>query len=296
MSLEAIVSGPWPPAIVEKLDVWQQGDVLDISKQVGWVAPSGTDPITGLEEAGDPGSRIYVTAPLAPLGLGVITSQTCDVIGVGQGAKHPTVQVSPLVHVTDNGDIANLTARKLVNHVRVTEPAVCGDDVWAVDLRISFPISKAFLLAQERRSAFVNEADALEFAERLAMKAGRASFHDVISSSLAGALGDSIGQQRTLQKWTDEVEQFRIGIREGTRLTPRSLYVLVVTDEPVGPTVRKLFEDSVSAWAKANKKNLRSLGINIGATQVRAVSEIGLASYRGTTHLTVPELGRPYYP
>ena len=98
--------------------------------------------------------------------LGIITSQTCDIVGSGPGAKHPVVQVSPLTPLSSlSADRAAAVRNGTVVEL-IHLPTFDGGQ-WAVDLRISLPASKGVLLAQPPRPGFDNEAQTLAFAERV---------------------------------------------------------------------------------------------------------------------------------
>lgn len=294
MTIDGLLATKWSEETCKTLDAWQQGDLIQIGANVPWIAPSGTDIITGEEGPQSQAGRSLITGVINDTGYAVITSQTCDVIGVGQGAKHPWVQVSPVCRIMDNGIAAEVQAGKLLSRFLVTADLGAGDGTFAVDLRINYPVSKALLLDQSPRPAFAR-TDLPRFAERLAVKAGRASFHDLISSSLVNALSTLVQTQRAAGTWQEVVEQFRIGIVDGTRLEPRSFYLLAVTDvEPEAGLIKKITK-CVDAWKTKNRGVLRQAQINVETAKVRCLSQLPISTYRETAHLIVPSFTRRFW-
>lgn len=164
------------------------------------------------------------------------------------------------------------------------------EGTYAVDLRLSHPVSKAVLVGQQRRSAFA-EPDLSLLAERLAAKTGRASLHDVIGTSLARALGDLVKTGRKDGSWDPScVEQFRVGITSGTRLQPRSFYLLAIAESDPAADLVKTISKCVGTWKRASRAVLRAEAIAVEAPKVRSVNSVSVPVYRATAHLPVPDL------
>jgi hypothetical protein len=293
LSLDDLNSQPWPKEAVRALDAWQQGDVVEVGKRLMWIGVGGKDALTGVTSDAD-GDRVLASDDGGTTGYAVITTQTCDVIGAPPGSKQPWVQVSPICAVTDSSQLNNIRKGWLLNHVLVTaDIGLSGTN--AVDLRHSFPISKAVLLQQVRRSAFTNEADVLRLAERLAVKAGRASHHDLIGGSLAQALKAVVAAEIEAGTWQSPIEQFRVVITEGTRLQPRRVRLLVITKVTATSALTKAINTCVKAWKKRERKPLADAQIDVEEVEFRAIRDIDVPDYRAAVHLPVEEVTRTYW-
>lgn len=293
LNLDNLNSQPWPEDAVLALDAWRQGDVIEVGKRLMWIGVSGQDMLTGVtsDSAGD---RVLASHDGCTTGYAVITTQTCDVIGAPPGSKQPWVQVSPICAITDSSQLSNIQRGWLLNHVLVTADLdLSGTN--AVDLRYSFPVSKSVLLQQTRRSAFTSEADVLRLAERLAVKAGRASHHDLIGSSLAQALKAFVAAEIRAGTWQSPVEQFRVVISEGTRLHPRRVRLLVITKMAATSALTKAISGCVKTWKKQERKELEAAQIDVEPVEFRALHDIDVSDYRAAVHLPVEEVTRTYW-
>lgn len=295
MNLETFSAADWGDAARQALDGWRQGDILETGRTLIWTGPGGLDPITNVDGENPLSDRVLVTETQpAGTGLSVITSQTCDVIGQGPGAKQPWVHVSPICRIPDEDKnlIADIQDRRALNYFKVS--TLADDACYAVDLRLTQAISKALLLSQRPRRAF-DEALAPLFAEQLSMKAGRASLHDLLSDSLARSLGDMITNAIAVGTWPAYVEQFRIGIRQGTPLRPLAFYLLVVTEDHPDDALIRMIERRFDKWKKTNRDDLRKEDLVAAKVEVRTVREIPVPTYRDTFPLAVRELGARFW-
>ena len=287
------------PALHARLDAWCQGDlVADIG--LFWAGTAFEDPVTGV--AADPsGGHLWPviawdgtpaeelsTPETGPLQQwSVITSQTCDVVGTGPGARHPFVQVSPLIDLTgaDQNTVDAIKRGERLDRVWVDN--VPGGGAWAADLRVSLPVSKAVLAAQERRPAFSTEQAALDFAERVAAKLRRAALHDDLTDGLRPRLRELV-RADPAAGWLDDVEQFRLLVVQGTRLQPDEVALVVVTlvklDEALRAPLRQ--------WAKQERKRLKKVGITLGRVRFRDLDSMSVEEYRTSVPLHIPELAR----
>lgn len=293
MNLDDLNSQPWPKEAVRALDAWQQGDVVEVGKRLMWIGVSGRDALTGVTSHAV-GDRVLASDDGCTTGYAVITTQTCDVIGAPPGSKQPWVQVSPICTVTDSSQLNNIRKGWLLNQVLVTADLGLGGTN-AVDLRYSFPVSKSVLLQQARRSAFTNEADVLRLAERLAVKAGRASHHDLIGGSLSQALKTVISDEVTKGTWKSPIEQFRVVIAEGTRLQPRRVRLLVITKSQVTSALTRKINACVNAWKKRERKPLAAAQIDVEGVEFRTLSDLDVHDYRTAIHLPIEEVTRTYW-
>lgn len=293
-----------------ELDPWRTGYLVG-GLQLFWAGPPGADPLTGLDADAPGGDRWPV---LAWDGLrataddqdvrddapdprdsewGVITSQTCDVMAVGPGARHPTVQVSPLRRLTDAhdpGEIARIARHEMIDYHHVTNPP--SDDDWAVDLRISLPVSKAVLLGQEPRSAFRTGQQEHDFSERVAAKVRRPSLHDEVSTTFVDKLRDLVKTARKARhEWPERVEQFRFLVLEGERLLPKKAELLVVLKEDLSAEDRQPLRTAV----EAERKRLLTHAIVLTGATFTTLESMRVDAYRRSDPLYVPELGGGAY-
>lgn len=295
-NLDGLNNLPWPREAVDDLDHWQQGDVIRVDGIIKWLGLGGYDALTGKTSKQPEGEMTLEGKVGHATDLAVITSQTCDVIGFGAGAKQPWVQVSPICEVTDANQLRNIRLGWLVNHALVTAKDLdLPDGSYAVDLRHSFPVSKSVLLQQARQPAFADEQDVLAMAERLAVKFGRASHHDLISGSLAGALRDYVKNEKANGKWRSPIEQFRVVILNGTRLHPRRIVLLVITKAPAAKTLTSGITKCVKAWQKRTGKELADARIDVESTEFRSIDELSVRDYRESVHLPIEEVTRTYW-
>jgi len=295
LNLEPFNALDWGDEARTALDGWRQGDLVETGKTLLWIGPGGSDPITSTA-GGDPlADRVLVIAK-QPEGTGfsVITSQTCDVIGEGPGSTQPWVQVSPVCRIpdADTNLIAQIHDRRALNYFKVTGMKLEG--FYAADLRLSQPISKAVLLEQKPRRAF-DETLAPVFAEQLSMKAGRVSLHDLLSDSLARALGSMVASEVKAGTWPAYVEQFRIGISQGTALNPLAFYLLAVTEVDATADVTKKIERCFERWKKDSRAELRRANIVPGKVVVRDLAGLPIATYRNTFPLAIREVSSRFW-
>jgi hypothetical protein len=223
--------------------------------------------------------------------LGIITSQTCDIMGSGPGAKHPVVQVSPLILLSSlNADRAAAVRKGMV--VELFHLPAFDGGLWAVDLRISLPVSKGVLLVQQPRPGFNNEAQALEFAERVAAKSRRPAVHDAISDYLVDSLNKLVKRQRASGAgWVDRVEQFRVRVTAGDRLAPQELEVMVVTlDGALTAAERQPLRN----WYPEARAEIerRCDGARLTPLRFLTLAKTPVDHYRESVPLAIKELGR----
>jgi hypothetical protein len=283
-----------------ELDPWRQGDLVSGMRTV-WAAPNhGNDPVADVVVDAHPdGGWVVLRAEATATDdgvvadeLGVIISQTCDVGGTGPGARHPTVQVCPVVHL-DNiaaGRAADVRAGKAVDMMVLTGLEPVGD--WAADLRLSVPLSKAALVEQEPRRGFHDEEKALEFADRVAIKSRRPALHDYVAAEMTESLNKLIrGQRGAGEIWMERVEQIRVRATGGDRLNPKELEVTVVTlGDPLTPAER----ESIRKWRESHKKAFSeaSGGGILVPVVFSELKKMGVQEYRDSVPLHLPELQR----
>jgi hypothetical protein len=290
----------------DSLDYWRQGDLVR-GIRLFWGSGSGLDCLTGMnmDISSDGGWSVKRWAH--PNGLGVddnspepmaiITSQTCDVVATGPGGRHPTVQVSPLVQLSQIGTdrAAAVDKGRTVDMVLITNTPDSKE--WAADLRISLPLSKSVLAAQQPTRAFRTTQEEYAFADRLALKVRRAAAHDAIVK-LAQNLDQFIKISRQSgATWIDRVEQVRVRATSGTLLDPKTLELFVIT-------LDGRFEAEqmypLRQWRQSSdmKTLLKSQVGGATVTPLRFVEleKMKVQDYRESVPLSLPELGqRPFW-
>jgi hypothetical protein len=303
--------------VVAALDLWKQGDVISGLRLV-WTAskihdilfdelPESDDASLGdlsNKKAGqslghflyDPdeveeGEDQSPAPPPARYDYGIITSQTCDIAATGPGARHPTVQVSPLIWLDSLGERADMVRRgATVDMIVVPNVRPAGE--WAADLRISIPVSKGVLLDRGRRRGFKNAESELAFAEAIALKYWRPALHDAVEGLLVRSLDSFIRGERVRGvQWVDSVEQFRIMVNRGTRLQPSEVTILVLT---IGEGLAPHERDPLRKWRVNNRKGFSNAcdGADLCPIRFERVEQISLADYRNSVPLRITELQR----
>lgn len=240
--LAAVTPRGWGPDQRASLDRWIQGHLIRAS-DLSWQAPAAaTDPVTGIDPVALPdhgGAGIAVWTSQAA--FFIITSQTCDIAATGPGARHPFVQVSPVLPVGGCPEHrwTELTTFALVDRVGLTGATLEGR--YVADLRISLPVSKALLLDVDPIPAFADEVDELRFANHLAAKVARPALHDFLSGTMVAEINRAIETSGSDDSsWWSQVAEVRILIT-GTRLAPRSVTLLVLSKGALPPA-------SVDRW------------------------------------------------
>lgn len=299
------------------LNSWHQGDLVR-NIRLFWATPTGEDPLTGLtvddlddglapvvgwdgEPAleGDPAHESDEGASdptdSSARTWAIITSQTCDVVASGPGARHFTVQVSPLRDLSgtyDKGQITQIRRGANVDLVYVNNVPEPGD--WAADLRISLPVSKGILIQQEPTPGFGADSQSQQFAERVAAKYRRPALHDEISDGLVNGLRNLIETSRKADDiWPDSIEQFRILVLEGDRLNPRHVVVLALTLDKLSP----MQKGPLRKWRTTERRRLAKVsdGIQLGPIRFVDVDDLKVRDYRSSDPLRIPELGGPTF-
>jgi len=270
----------------ESIDTWKQGDMLGPIPW-GWVAPAGVDPVTNLEA--DAGDGLALTMALADT-FAVVTSQTCDVATTGPGARHPFVQVSPVVDAAgaDPGRLAAIRRWQIVDLAPLDPPGANGT-VWIADLRISIPVSKAVLTRFAPRAGFRSEQGYLDFAAHLAAKVERPALHDFVSGEVRQIINDAIksaGANDTA--WWTDVDEIRVRCTP-TRLTPRTLeFLIIARDDKLAGTDRGRWRMTINRVRKAAKVH----GIEVMHPLHRERLTLSAQDYRSSTALQITELRR----
>jgi hypothetical protein len=281
------------------LDPWRLGDLVH-GVRLFWAAPSGSDCVTGLDVGEVDGDR-WAVVQWQPdengedaCVWGVVTSQTCDIATTGPGQRHPTVQVAPLKRLDgtyDPGKIAEIRRGKSVELVYVSVSPELGE--WAVDLRMSLPVSKAVLAGQTRRSAFASEREELEFATKVAAKQRRPALHDEIGGKLVDGLRELVTAAQTAgATWPDQLEQFRLLVTGGDRLAPTDVLLVAIAHSDA-LTARERCE--LRAWRRRECKRLmKAANITLAPVAFVSLNKLDVVRYRDSTPLHVPELGRAF--
>lgn len=274
----------WTSEQVAALDDWRQGDLLPCPPLVWSTTATSPDPVTGQPAQG--GGLVPWPSPLPK--YAIITSQTCDVCAKGPGERAPFVQVSPVVQVAD---VTRDQWKELVTGQIVDRYGLTGKKLrskWAVDLRTSFPVSKAALLDVRPVRGFATPEEAVEFGAHLAHRAGRPALHDffldVVRADIEAAIKASAKKGTG---WWSKVEEVRLDIR-GDDLAPKSFRLVVVT-------YSVLSADEHDHWIQLGatfRKRAKTHGIKVGTTVVSPIDELGARVYRDTVELSVPSLRR----
>ncbi|WP_405949431.1 hypothetical protein OG588_26250 [Streptomyces prunicolor] len=294
-TLDSLIPEDWSDDCVVSLDAWKQGDLLP-GCTLPWAAPSGLDPVTGVDSGTDsdgesaPVNWVHISVEDFRCAWAIVTSQTCDVAAVGPGARHPLVQVSPVVRIPNISDNrrAAIEGHEVTHLVALTRPP--GEGFWVADLRINFPVSKQLLVVNDPVAAFASERDALDFAEHVASRLRRPSLHDMVSDVMVRSISQYIKNvQKGEPDWWEWVEQLRVLIT-GERLNPESVQLVVVQQEKLEASQRKIWRD----WATSFRKELRAAGIILTPVHFTTLDAMSARLYRNSIPLRVLELRRPH--
>lgn len=284
LALLADMVPAWTDDQIKALDEWRQGDLLPCPPLAWSATDASVDPVTG--QSTPPGGIVPWTGVLPK--YVIVTSQTCDVCAKGPGARHPFVQVSPVVGVADatKEQWAQLTSGQVVDRYGLTGKRLRSK--WAADLRVSFPISKALLLDADPIRGFALSSEAVEFGAHLAVRAGRPALHDFLLDVVGAEIQQAIkSASRKDTGWWSKVEEVRLAIR-GDELAPRSVALVVVSAKVLNP-------DEHDQWIELGgrfKKRARAHGIAFKTTIVLTIDEMSARVYRDTVGLHIPGLGR----
>ena len=294
------------PAVVAALDQWQQADLVR-GACLFWASTDGVDPLSGVDmtPAADGGWAVARWEQPPPEAeheaqtnqqpMAIVTSQTCDVAATGPGGRHPTVQVSPVIplDLLTAGRAGEVRAGRTLDMVLITNTPAGKE--WAADLRISLPVSKSVLVAQQPLRAFNTSHEAYEFAERVAIKTRRPAVHDAVVD-LAKNLDQLVKQQRVAgATWVDRIEQVRARAKTGSLLLPDALELLLITLD--GPLTAEQMA-SLRQWRLAQQKQFKAKtgGALLIPLRFVELERMKVQDYRESVPLNLPELGqRPFW-
>ncbi|MFI1949393.1 hypothetical protein ACH46F_36775 [Streptomyces virginiae] len=293
-TLDSILPEVWPDEFAKSLEAWQQGHMLPGST-LSWAAPSGLDVVTGIDsgaEEGQEASRGWCHVSVSDLQChwAIVTSQTCDIVAYGPGARHPFVQVSPVYLLSEvSSNRRNAIEGHEVSHlVALSIPPSPG--FWVADLRVSLPVSKHLLANSSPVLAFSSDQDSLDFSEHVAARIRRPSLHDAVSDVMVKSIGQYVkSTNKGNPEWWENVEQLRVLIT-GTRLAPSSVQLVVLQQNPLDAAQKKLWRD----WASSFRKILARDKIALAPVFFTSLDDMSARLYRESVPLRVVEIRRPH--
>lgn len=292
MTVDNLLPTPWPEEAIAALDSWRQGHLIQ-GKAGVWLAAAGSvDLVTGVDLSGYDGGLVPALADISDTDYLAVVSQTCDIVAAGPGLRHPFVQVCPVRDIGaafSSEKVKQIRGGEIVEYVYLTNPPEPQKE-WAIDLRVSTPLSKGALVVNRPIEGFLCEDDELELGARIAAKYERPALHDYLSKSLIDSLKVFITRAKKSQDWCDDVEQLRLVV-EGPRLTPKRVRLLVVTDvnfHSLFPSKTKPLREH---W-KTHKNALKTAGIDQAPIAFRHIEKMAVKDYRGSIPLYIPGLGR----
>lgn len=288
MTVDDLVSEPWTPEVLAALDRWRQGHLLAVEKGV-WLGPAGADdPVTGDTTPGNTGELRARSDTFGDTGYMAVVSQTCDIAG-SPGRRHPFVQACPVrdISVFSTQQIQQIKDRHVPEYVWLSQPPEEGA-VWAVDLRVTVPVSKGVLVTAHPAEGFATAEDELLLGHRLASKLTRPAVHDALAGEVFASLRNCLSRSKRTQSWCDDIEQLRLEILEGDALQPKRVRLLVLTDTEIGPSDRKTLREE---W-KSHKKALKAVSIESAAIGFLTVDKCKVKQYRESIPIDIPTLDR----
>ena len=276
----------WTPEQIIALETWTQGSLFHGSVSA-WAIPEAN--VT--HEPPDYPFDLDVAFRTNIEEWSIVTSQTCDIAVTGSGKNQPFVQVSPLVKIDgeDEGFIRNVRIWSVTYLAPVAGPDVDGE--WAVDLRISTPVSKLVLAAKEPVPWPSSEDQLVLFANHVARRTSRPAFHDGIVSIEEVINADIKASRKAKDEgWFEKVEQVRLEI-QGTRLAPQVVTIHIVCNEQL----TNLEKDKWRQIRKRVATLLANLGATLGTIKFHERSTIDPRDYREWHPFFIAELQDHHY-
>lgn len=313
LALRPYVPDLWSPELRKNLDDGEFGRLVP-APPLAWVQYPGMDPVLQVEvpaDADEQEARPLERRPIDPTkegtGLvvaegdwgggedgrvvcGVVVTQTCEVVSSGPGARHPFVQVAPVVKVErlDHNRRAAMEAWAVADRALLEPPG--WDGTYVADLRLSFPMSKDVLARHEPLPAFADEERMLLFAEHAATKIGRPALHDFLSETVPNHIRQAIKASKDDVSWFASVEEVMV-IAEPTRLNPTSARLLVVSEKKLDAPAKQRWHDLNEQLVKRGHAE----GITMRSPKHGVVRKLKADAYRSAVQLYVPELRTPPY-
>lgn len=236
---------------------------------------------------------VAAAAEVGDTGYLAVVTQTCDIAGTGPGSRHPFIQVCPVRDVGaafSANKVDQIRGGEVVEYVHLTQPPE-PSRAWAVDLRLSVPVSKGVLIQRQPIEGFAREEDELGLSARVAAKFERPALHDYLSKDLVDDFADFLARARNSEDWCDDVEQLRLQVVEGSRLTPERVRLIVVTDVDFNGVLIVKKGPLRARW-KSHKKRLRAAGIEQAPIMFRSIEKLKVDDYRNSIPMNLPTLGR----
>jgi hypothetical protein len=116
----------------------------------------------------------------------------------------------------------------------------------------------------------------------------RPALHDYISGPMVNSLASLLKRAKPKNPWVDEVEQIRLEVMSGTRLSPQRVRLWVVTDVVFDPDMRNPLREE---W-KSHRKALRTHHIDQAPIAFRTIETMSVREYRASVPVNLPTLGR----
>jgi hypothetical protein len=254
-----------------------------------WLGPAGADdPVTGDTAPGNIGELRARSDAFSDTGYMAIVSQTCDIAG-GPGEKHPFVQACPVRDISafPPQRIQQIKDRHAPEYVWLSQPPQDGA-VWAVDLRVTVPVSKGVLASVGPIEGFATGEEEILLGHRAASKLTRPAVHDALAGDVFSSLRNCLSRSKKTQSWCDDVEQLRLEIVEGDALQPKRVRLLVLTDSDLSAADRKTLREE---W-KSHKKSLKNAGIEQAPIGFVHVDKCPVKRYRESLPIDIPTLDR----
>jgi hypothetical protein len=288
-NIDDLVTGvDWTPH-VEQLARWRQGHQL-VGIPVLWLAPPGTDPITGVEHRAD-----HIAPVFDETGYPwIITTQTCDLGGTAPGDRHPFIELAPVVHAStlERNRVRLARDRQTGDLVPVRspfpihEPAESEKPEWFADLRLEVPISKTVLLDRDPIDGFATQDEYIAFAEMLGYKKRRPALHAALAEDLPRLLDKFVTDNGVKKQCFAKVEQVRLLITD-QRLNPAAAAIYIITNGVA------LTDDETEIWNRFQAQAstmLKAHGIDARPAIHCDVSDLKASVYRVTVPVPSAQL------
>jgi hypothetical protein len=283
----------WPAEIIDALGSWHQGHL--IRKPPLFWAADPRHPLMPFTQANSDPSREWQILSLRPTdrpAYGVVVSQTCDICE--PRPNNPFIDVAPVVdlsNILNDGQKIEVRRQLWNDYVYLThQPA--KDRFFVADLRAFFPVEKGALVARRPLKGFANEADRLDFSDRVADRLRRPAYADAVSEIVIRPLNewiatDSKNALRENSGRFADVEEVRLRIN-GDRLSPRAVQIVVFEENELTREDRGLWRK----WRERTRPKLqKAAGIDLWPIQFSSL-KMTAAEYRSLAPVWLRALGR----
>lgn len=254
----------WPQAVQDATAQFEQGDIVE-QPPFFYVATAEYGIWRLTRETGDTSlsSELFELDPRDAPPMGMITTETCDLVEEDGQPRQPWISVAPVYELA-NLDTNNLSllANNRVAYMRQLTATRFSGSMWVADVRIEFPIEKSWLVGKHPVQAFQTPEERADLAVFLSRRRDRPVLAGQLHRSLLTPMRRWIECKRPQQRGQilAEVAEVRVAI-SGNPLDPDGASLIVLGDkEHVPEAVRQAWDAKWSDWqAKMDEADMALL-------------------------------------